>query len=111
MAIPLTVETSFGFIVTCTGGTGVPVALQNSAGTFLVAPTQSVKIAGISCGGAATTDIVTVNDGEGNLIYNGAVATPGTLISLPLGGAIRVVGISVGFQGATSGYCIIYKTT
>ena len=106
----VTVETEFGYVVTCTGGTGVPTYLQNSAGAFIVAPTQSVKILGISCGGNATTDIVTVQNGEGTLLYGGAVGTPGTYISMQLGGAIRVTGLQVGFQGTTAGTCIIFKT-
>lgn len=102
------VETQWGYYVTCTGGTGTPVSLSTTVGGNGVIPTQSIKLAGISCGGAATTDIVTIQDGEGVLLYQGA-AVVNTVISLPLGGPIRVTGIQVGFAGATTGYCILYK--
>lgn len=102
------IETQWGWYVTCTGGTGSPQYLSQTVGGSGVIPTQSIKLAGISCGGAATTDIITVQDGEGVLLYQGA-AVINTVISLPLGGPIRVSGLQVGFAGATSGFCILYK--
>lgn len=101
MAI-VTKQTQAGYYITCTGGTGVPVNIGG------VAPDQSVRIVGISAGGANTADIVTVQDGEGNYIWGGACGTIGATISLPLGGTIRAQGLQVGFQGATTGFCMIY---
>ncbi len=101
-AVLASTETQWGFYVTCTGGTGAPVTIPG------IKQGQSLKLAGISCGGASTTDIVTVQDANGILLYQGA-AVVNTVISLPLGGPIRVQGIQVGFAGATSGFCILYK--
>lgn len=108
MAIPVTIQTQTGFYVTCTGGTGVPVALQNSAGTILVSPNSSIRIVGIASGGANTADVCTVQDGEGNFIFTGASSVLNAVNSLQLGGSIRVTGLQVGFAGATTGYCMIY---
>ena len=105
---PITIQTPTGFYVTCTGGTSVPVSIQNSAGTFLVAPTQSVRIVGIASGGANTADVCTVQDGEGNFVFTGASSVLGAVNAIQLGGSIRVVGLQVGFSGATTGYCMIY---
>lgn len=99
-------ETAYGYVVSCTGGTGVPAALLVPKGGD---QSSSIKIVGIACGGAATTDITTVNDGQGNSLFKGS-AIVNTMATLALGGAINVRGLQVGFAGATTGYCIIYIT-
>lgn len=94
-----TIQTSFGFVITCSTGTSIPVNVYNG----------SLKIVGIACGGAATTDIITINDGNGILLFKNT-AVINQMASLPLGGPIRVQGIQVGFAGATTGFCTIYTT-
>lgn len=100
MAALLT-KTSWGYSITCTGGTAVAAQL--------VAPGTRLKIAGIACGGAATTDITTVNDGNAVLVFTGAAAV-NTMNSLPLAKAINVDGLQVGFAGATTCYVNVYLT-
>lgn len=94
-----TLQTSFGFVITCSTGTSVPVTVVKG----------SLKIVGIACGGAATTDIITVNDGNGILLFKNT-AVINQMASLPLGGPIRVMGLQIGFAGATTGFCNIYTT-
>lgn len=98
MAAELT-QTAWGYSITCTSGTAVPAVV--------VAKGTRLKIAGIACGGAATTDITTVQDANGKQIFKGS-AIVNTEDRLRIAAPIHVDGLAVGFAGATTGYCTIF---
>ena len=93
-------QTAWGYYCTITSAT--------AAGNVLVAKGTRVMISGISVCGAATTDIVTVSDGDGNILFKAASAGTNGSTSLTLAGPITVDGITVGIAGATTGFCSIY---
>jgi hypothetical protein len=99
MALTIT-QAAWGYCISCSGGTTVPVLISAS-------PNDSIKIAGIACGGAATTDITTIQDAQGNLVFKGA-SVVNTMNTLPLAAPVRLTGLYVGFAGATTGYCNVY---
>jgi hypothetical protein len=93
------VRTSWGFAVRCSSGTAVPAIVTN--------PEENLCIQGIACAGAASTDITTVQDGAGNLVFLGAPIV-NNLHSITFPSGIRVDGLKIGFAGATTGSCMIY---
>lgn len=93
-----TAITSWGFAVTCTGGTAV--ATQVTA--------NRVLLSGIAVTGAATTDIVTVTDLAGNFIFRGVAANISGSATLSLAKPVPVIGLKVGVAGATTGWCSIF---
>jgi hypothetical protein len=94
-----TIRTSWGFSVTCSAGTSVPVIVTE--------PEEKLCIQGIACVGAASTDITTVQDGAGKLLFKGAPIVNNTdkIIFSP---TIWTDGLKIGFAGATTGACMIY---
>jgi Flp pilus assembly secretin CpaC len=101
--------TQTGLYCTCTGGTAAPALVTlGTTGKVAVSNGQSLRIVGVASGGAATTDICTVQDGSGNFVFVGASSVLNAVNSVQLGGAIRVTGLQVGFAGSTTGYCMIY---
>jgi len=97
-------RTTFGYAITCTGGT--------AAAQVIVGPTntgnQIVQINGIYMTGAATTDIVTVTDFSGNCIFRSCATNTNGGAWITFNPAIRVDGLKVGVAGATSGWCTIF---
>lgn len=96
-----TATTSWGFAVTCTSGTAASTLITANA-------TSRVLLSGIMFTGAATTDIGTVSDGAGNLIFSAAAPTTSGNISLTLAKPVPVVGLKVGIAGATTGKFAIF---
>ena len=105
--------TEYGIVCTCTGGTGtlvIPTMLTSTAGVA-----QSIKVCGVAVGGTATTDIISIYNGNtaggsnGTIFFTGAPANSGGLIALNLSSTVRLTGpITVVFQGGTAGQAIIY---
>lgn len=93
------VQTAWGYSITCTGGTAVTAVV--------VSKSTRLKIAAIACGGAATTDIITVSDANGVLVFSGA-AVVNTMSSISPSEPITTDGLGVSFAGATTGYCNIF---
>lgn len=96
-----TTKTAFGFALTCTGGTAAATVVSGAE------LGKRIRVSGIICGGAATTDITTVTDANGVVIFVGA----GT-ISVPFqtswASPVSFDGLKVGIAGATTGYCNIF---
>ena len=97
------IKTQWGYFCTCSAGT----AAAGAATTKIVPKGTHLSVQAIACGGAATTDITTVQDGNGKQVFKGA-AVVNTLNSLSFSDPIRVDGLTLGFAGATTGYCSIY---
>ena len=93
------VQTSWGYVVTCTSGTSVP--------TVLVKPGTRLSVNAIVCGGAATTDITTVQDANGRSVFVGS-SIVNTMDKFAPCQPIFMDGLAVGFAGATTGYCNIF---
>lgn len=94
-------QTSWGIAVTCTSGTAAATLVTSK-------PDTRVRLSGILMTGAATTDIVTVTDGAGNLIFSGVAAATSGSYSLVLADSVPVLGLKVGIAGATTGKCAIF---
>lgn len=94
------VKTMFGYAVTCTGGTAVATVIENK-GTI-------VNIAGITIIGAATTDIVTVSDFDGNMIFKNCALGTSNSATISFATPIRTDGLKVRVEGATTGWCTIF---
>lgn len=92
-------QKSWGYVVTCTGGTSVPNVLV-PAGT-------RIAVSAIVCGGAATTDITLVQDSGLTTVFSGA-AVVNTMDKFVPAQPILMDGLAVGFAGATTGYCNIF---
>ncbi len=96
-----TTKTAFGFALTCTGGTATATIVSGAE------VGKRIYVSGIVCGGAATTDITTVTDGNGVVVLVAA----GTL-SIPFQTSwatpVNFDGLKVGIAGATTGYCNIF---
>jgi hypothetical protein len=92
-----TIKTSWGLYATCSAGTSVPVVVS----------TENIAISAIVCGGAATTDIITVQDLSGKYLWKGA-ALVGQASSFTPAEPIRVEGLMIGAAGATTGWCSVY---
>lgn len=93
-------KTSYGYAITCTGGTAAASVVEKKE--------VSVSIVGILMTGAATTDIVTVTDWDGNLIFKGVAQNTGGSASMNICRPIRVNGLRVGVAGATTGWVTIF---
>ena len=103
MAI-LAKQTEWGYYVTCTGGTA-------AATLITLSPSESVKVCGIAVGGTATSDIITVYDGNAiTPVYSNVGSNPGALAALQLAMPIRVRGISIAMAGGTSAVAYIYTS-
>lgn len=102
MAIDAT-RTSWGYAVTCTGGT--------AAATVIVPAGTPLQLQAIVVTGAATTDIVTVTDAAGNLIFRANAPSTSGSTSITFPGYIRPEGLKVGIAGATTGWCSIFLGT
>ena len=84
--------------IACTINTGT------AADNVVVANKVPVKLGAFICGGAATTDIITVSDGAGDQIWQGAALVgKSDSIVFPRGKTFH--GILVGIAGATTGWC------
>jgi len=89
-------ERTWGLACTCTGGT--------SAAEPIVGRGANIAISAIVCGGAATTDIVTVYDGSGNLFWQGCSVVNSTENITFGNNPPRLDGLKVGCAGATTGW-------
>jgi hypothetical protein len=92
-------KTAFGMVFTCTGGT--------AASAVIVPKNTSLRVVGVSFAGAATTDIVTISDADGNFFAKGMGSTgmnPNISFALP----VRIDGIQVAMAGATTGIAVVY---
>ena len=96
-------EAGWGMACTCTGGT--------SANEVIVKRDTQVQVAALICGGAATTDIITVADGSGKMLWKGA-ALVGQTNNITFGNQpVRMDGLMVSCAGATTGWVnVIYAT-
>ena len=96
--------------VTATTAWGIACTINTAtaADNVVVAKSVPIKVGAIVCGGAATTDITTVKDGDGNKVWQGC-ALVGQSNSIVFPKSQTLNGIWVGFAGATTGWCnIIY---
>ena len=99
-------------LVTSLKDWGIAVSINTAtAADNVVSPKgTSVRVGAIVCGGVATTDRITVKDGSGDMIWQGA-ALVGQSDSIVFTDGQRLDGITVGFAGATTGWCnLIYAT-
>jgi len=91
-------ETHWGYAVSVSAGTGTVT-------TTMVPKDKYLKVTGIALVGAATTDIYTVNDADGNMLMKLSAAA-GTSVSTvySIGGAkgVRMNGLQIVFGGASS---------
>ena len=85
-------------------GIAVTINTGTAADNVVLAGKTSIKLGAIICGGAATTDIITVKDGDGSKVWQGcALVGKSDSIVFPKGKTFN--GILVGFAGATTGWC------
>ena len=100
-------------LVTSTKAWGIAVTINTAtaAANVVVANKVPIQIGAIICGGAATTDIITVSDGAGDRVWQGcALVGKSDSIVFPRGKTLH--GITVGFAGATTGWCnLVYAET
>lgn len=94
-----TSRTSWG--VACT------IDTSTAAGNIVVGKGTMIPVSAIVCGGAATTDIVTVTDFAGNKLWQGC-ALVGQSDKITFTPPANVDGLKVGIAGATTGWCSIY---
>jgi hypothetical protein len=89
---------------------GIACTINTGTAAGNVVTTDNVNVGMIICGGAATTDIITVSDGAGTLVWQGcALVGQSDSVTFPTGQ--RFSGITVGIAGATTGWCnIIYAS-
>jgi hypothetical protein len=86
-------KTMWGYACSVTGGT---------AATITTLTTDPVKLKGIVVVGEATTDIMILNDGAGQLIAKAACGVKSASpVAIPLWGA-RAQGLKITHGGATS---------
>jgi hypothetical protein len=89
-------------------GIACSINTGTAADNVVVAKGTNIKVGALICGGAATTDIITVKDGAENTVWQGA-ALVGKSDSIVFPKGQMLDGILVGFAGATTGWCnIIY---
>lgn len=90
---------SYGIVFTCTSGTAAAVTLLPA--------TERLRVTGIHFAGAATTDIITINDAAGSFVavgFGGSVSNNNISFAEP----ISLDGIQVGIAGATTGKAVVY---
>ena len=95
-----TTKTAYGYVFTCTSGTAVTASV--------VAKGTSLKVSGIHFVGAATSDIVTVYDGDGKLFIKGYGGTGLSNHNMSFAHPVRVEGLQIAFAGATTGACVVF---
>lgn len=95
----ISTKTSWG--VACT------ISDATAAANVVFSPGSFINVGAICCGGAATTDIITVTDAAGNYLFKGA-ALVGQSSNITFAPPVRVDGLKVGIAGATTGWCSIY---
>jgi len=92
-------------------GIAVTINTATAADNIVVGCKKPTKLCSIICGGAATTDIITVKDGDSNLIWQGcALVGQSDYLTIPSPTGKTFYGILVGFAGATTGWCnLVYS--
>ena len=90
--------TRFGVVFTCTGGTAVAA--------LVIPKGEPLRVTGVHFAGDATTDIITVFDGDGNLFAKSPTGTGNT--SVTFAKPVHLDGVMVAASGATTGAAVLY---